>query len=986
MREKNDLNKLVVFVGAGVSRNVLGMPSWEELIIKMADAIGYSRCDLCKHKKDCELRCSNCAQKGTCSQKCYSLSDYSSDEYLKIPQYVFNKSKDKYNDIISTSISNSAFPDAPLSKAIFELNPAYIITTNYDRVLETSDSVFCKQYEVIVTDKDLLNATKSKYIIKMHGDVLLPETLVLKEQDYLEYSQKHVLIELFIKSLLADHTILFLGYSLNDYNIKLIISWINFLRSQNDALSESSIIGYIVLDEDTIDNNLVSYFNSKCIKVINIRNFPLIKSIPPQLGNEKGMRLYSFLSIVQNPHLENDVFSQEAMENITTFLVTHRICDYELLLNFLHINQYEKKESRLQLYFKEDYSRLTTFFTGDSENATLLKQVFLNVGIQSLYYSEGETSLTFMIPFEGCKDLFSDKCFSLYLQNQYSELLSVCLAQKTDVIKNDFYRHFLIGYKEIEDDYKRINFEMLNKDDQVVFLHNSAIIETFRTLGFDSSKPTHFISNEASGRDRKVFQPYLDIYEGNTSARMKLTTSLEKHKRNISARNTYFSNGRIYEIYNMQNIVYSHYLFRYSNHLFILGFNDAEKFFRPYIEAIVLACTDAAESPSEFMGMTINNERFTVSSIDLDIITKYISTKDLLVLIDSSGLSNINASIEMVSHVVACFINLVDSLIISQTYGFRDSSIKTLSNLALLLTKMDLSWEEKELLSASIQKLFEDSIFNERFWNTNCSDFRECIKIFSKLLNLLIPQTSINCIESIIAAKEFFTCAFNCGFNSLRNIIKFFLCKENNKDYNEKIYRMIDAESNINRKIILLRLFYKHVFDDEKAKAYRSFIENSFLALDTSAIIDFTFSGWLEPTQEDISALKIEVLNHYRNKNSVVRSFPDPYEDKLECIILLYITGKIDDISMLDELTCENTYLRFLLHPDSFDYREVDFSNYMWVNFARHSKYMSIFVDHKTDIIPRIKERIKKEEATETEKKILFGYLLQNDEIWSIEY
>ena len=99
---------------------------------------------------------------------------------------------------------------------------------------------------------------KSKYIIKMHGDVLHPETIVLKEKDYLDYSQNHVLIELFVKALLADHTILFLGYSLNDYNIKLIISWINYLRSQNGLIDKDKKIGYIVLDENKVNNDLAT--------------------------------------------------------------------------------------------------------------------------------------------------------------------------------------------------------------------------------------------------------------------------------------------------------------------------------------------------------------------------------------------------------------------------------------------------------------------------------------------------------------------------------------------------------------------------------------------------------------------------------------------------------------------------------------------------------------------------------------------------------
>ena len=43
----------------------------------------------------------------------------------------------------------------------------------------------------------------------MHGDITDLDTIVHKEADYLEYSQKHVLIELFVKSLLTDHTIVF---------------------------------------------------------------------------------------------------------------------------------------------------------------------------------------------------------------------------------------------------------------------------------------------------------------------------------------------------------------------------------------------------------------------------------------------------------------------------------------------------------------------------------------------------------------------------------------------------------------------------------------------------------------------------------------------------------------------------------------------------------------------------------------------------------
>ena len=224
-REKAEQGKLVIFVGAGVSCNVEGMPDWNSLIQNMAKAIGYSKCTSCRYKNE------------ACEKNCLLKDDYSADEFLKIPQYVFNTDKALYDQVLTESISTMVV-DAPLSSAIFDINPVHIITTNYDQLLESSKNVFREQYQVIVSDKDLLNADKSKYIIKMHGD-LSTHNIVLKEQDYLDYSQNHVLMELFIKSLLTDHIVLFLGYSLNDYNIKLIISWLNYMRSQNGALEEN---------------------------------------------------------------------------------------------------------------------------------------------------------------------------------------------------------------------------------------------------------------------------------------------------------------------------------------------------------------------------------------------------------------------------------------------------------------------------------------------------------------------------------------------------------------------------------------------------------------------------------------------------------------------------------------------------------------------------------------------------------------------------
>ena len=115
-----------------------------------------------------------------------------------------------------------------------------------------------------------------------------------------------------------------------------------------------------------------------------------------------------------------------------------------------------------------------------------------------------------------------------------------------------------------------------------------------------------------------------------------------------------------------------------------------------------------------------------------------------------------------------------------------------------------------------------------------------------------------------------------------------------------------------------------------------------------------------------------------------MRSFPDPVDTKLECAYLLYISEIITDINLLSELAEGKPHLQFLLNPDTFDYIQVDFSDYMWENFAQHEKCMKYFVAHTDAIVPKIKERIAHDDVSEVEKRILYGFLLDEDEVWKI--
>jgi hypothetical protein len=169
----------------------------------------------------------------------------------------------------------------------------------------------------------------------------------------------------------------------------------------------------------------------------------------------------------------------------------------------------------------------------------------------------------------------------------------------------------------------------------------------------------------------------------------------------------------------------------------------------------------------------------------------------------------------------------------------------------------------------------------------------------------------------------------------------------------------------------------------KKAKEkYGPFLSENFSKLNNSILYEFTFNKWFTPSDKNISDLINSILELYRSKTPKEMFFPDPITSKLECVYILFLNNIIKDITELDELSEKYSHLSFLLHPDSFDYSNVDFSDYMWENIAMRNKYMKIFIQHKEEIIPKILDHLEKDEATEAERKILYGYLLSKTEIW----
>ena len=236
--EASKTESLTFFVGAGVSK-LSDAPKWSELIDAFSDSLGRTK-------------------------KPY----YSNEEYLSIPQmyyYSIDQDESQYYDFVNNSFGSKKLVPNAIHKMLLDLNPCAFITTNFDDLLEAAASENCQSFKVVACDNEISGINGNRFILKLHGD-LNHRNIVLKEEDYLNYSEKFKLVETLLKSIFATKTVVFIGYGLNDYNIKLILNWTKTLLKENFNKPV-----FIYTDDTELSKDELRYHESRGLRVVDYR-------------------------------------------------------------------------------------------------------------------------------------------------------------------------------------------------------------------------------------------------------------------------------------------------------------------------------------------------------------------------------------------------------------------------------------------------------------------------------------------------------------------------------------------------------------------------------------------------------------------------------------------------------------------------------------------------------------------------------------------
>lgn len=148
--------------------------------------------------------------------------------------YEIARSRHQLVDAVKDAVQTGKRP-SPMLRALAELGFPLVITTNYDQLFESALISAGKQPRVEVYTPNLEPTTdyrdptaESPVVFKIHGDILRPETIVLTDEDYIQFvlrmssKDPYDPVPLTLKYYLTGWTTLFVGYSLLDYNLRLL--------------------------------------------------------------------------------------------------------------------------------------------------------------------------------------------------------------------------------------------------------------------------------------------------------------------------------------------------------------------------------------------------------------------------------------------------------------------------------------------------------------------------------------------------------------------------------------------------------------------------------------------------------------------------------------------------------------------------------------------------------------------------------------------
>lgn len=778
-------DKLVIFVGAGVSKNS-GLPNWNRLIDEFAEYLEIE-----------------------------TKENYSTDETLNIPQIFYNKfGKIKYYEILKDVFDKKLFHHE-IHDILKKLDPNHIITTNYDDLIETKLNEDKIEYDVISKEEDLAHSQRNKMIIKMHGD-LKNKNIVLKKDDYDNYEEKFPLITTYIKSLFTTNTVLFIGYSLNDINVQLIMKWIkeilkedfrrvyladfskyNIVNKKSD--NNNSLINKIFLNE-LEENKRCLVNNEDAVKGELLSNFlnalvDKIEELDSQIGK-------FFMKLDYISDLKIKKLARNINKNINIQFVSYQNDDFSpYLIKELSIKPIN--QDKLDDFFNFDLSLLLKSNINNLNDKNLTEYKSIDITKEELK-SDNELKnnlFRFLISydFEELNDKLKDiedryqylQVYCYYFQNNFSQAKKILV----DIIENNFTPELIV--------WAKYNRNLIDQEDQIIKR------ESINKKNNIEKEYMNYFNNINTDLYLEIFErDSLKLYENRLN---DLLFKIKENKNSSILGYTQLEQAKI-TINDFLNYIF-------LNGYIVNSFKETKSIFRIYLDIIFYAFKNDT-SDDVFLPGGKKNKLKKFTYVDL-FIMQQIKFKKLSTLMSEHNINQLTLSSDNIEHFINSFNNYLEYFIIDENTPVFNSK---LDNFLKILSKLDLSdfninnilinLSKKEIISNYSNKSYSIiiTILNNNLEKIDSKIIKKYIINFLKVKN-----------RFYIFKDNYIMGFLSYAFNKKTDEKLDLKCELKNKNYDLEIYQNIkikdtvenlSQKQDLERKLISL-IYLTRVVNDE---------------------------------------------------------------------------------------------------------------------------------------------------------------------------
>jgi SIR2-like domain len=330
----------IVFIGSGLSQRYFNGPNWEGLLGAMATKCPRIEREFAYYKQKhrsfpdigavfAEAYAEWAWDEGR-NQFAADLFDASHNPSIYFKSVI----ADYFESILP--LDTTGFPDKHLEEieALKSMSPYTIITTNYDRFLEM---LFPEYTPIIGQQVIYANYTSIGEILKIHGCSSSPKSIVITSEDYTEFMQKKKYLSAKLLTFFAEHTVIFLGYSASDTNVKAVLSDIaEMLHPNNELLSNVYLIEW--------DSNVESRKSFQFEKLISIEDNKSVR-VKSILAGEFSWVFQAFESNTTIPKIRPDLL--RALQSRVYQLVRRDIPKKTIEINFQTLERAVSSESEI---------------------------------------------------------------------------------------------------------------------------------------------------------------------------------------------------------------------------------------------------------------------------------------------------------------------------------------------------------------------------------------------------------------------------------------------------------------------------------------------------------------------------------------------------------------------------------------------------------------------------------------------------------------